>query len=252
MKNQKITPKYKLVESSKKEYSTGYGSKFMYRIEALRDFSNVKKEDIGGWVAKESNLSHEGDCWVYGNARVFKNAKVSGNAKVADEATLHNSSQVFDDVIVYGEALLSGNSKVYGTARVCGNAQMQESTRVYGHAWVADHAQLTYRAQVFDNAIVQGYAFLQGNAQARGYARVSGRSSLVSTMAATKTTLNFESVYNVTVSDDHIRVGCVMKTKKQWANFLKSSRVINTKRGTTKFEQIENAIRFALSYIPLD
>jgi hypothetical protein len=36
----------------------------LYRIKAVRDFSDVKKGDIGGYVESEDNLSHEGDCWV--------------------------------------------------------------------------------------------------------------------------------------------------------------------------------------------
>lgn len=41
-----------------------------FRIRALRDFSNVKAGDVGGFVTSEKNLSHKGDCWVSGNARV--------------------------------------------------------------------------------------------------------------------------------------------------------------------------------------
>ena len=33
------------------------------RIKALRSFMNVSKGDVGGFVEKEENLSHEGDCW---------------------------------------------------------------------------------------------------------------------------------------------------------------------------------------------
>ena len=36
------------------------------RIKALRSFGDVKEGDLGGWIEKESNLSHEGNCWVYG------------------------------------------------------------------------------------------------------------------------------------------------------------------------------------------
>jgi hypothetical protein len=54
----------------------------MYRIRALKDFSDVKAGDLGGFVESESNLSHNGDCWVYGNAKVYGNGEVFGNAKV--------------------------------------------------------------------------------------------------------------------------------------------------------------------------
>ena len=34
----------------------------------------VKPGDLGGWLEKESNLSHDGDAWVGGNARVCGDA----------------------------------------------------------------------------------------------------------------------------------------------------------------------------------
>lgn len=54
----------------------------LYRIKALRDFGNVNAGDLGGFIEKESNLSHDGDAWVCGNARVCGDAEVCGNAWV--------------------------------------------------------------------------------------------------------------------------------------------------------------------------
>ena len=38
------------------------------RIMAVRDFGNVKKGDIGGFVEWTSNLSQCGNCWIADNA----------------------------------------------------------------------------------------------------------------------------------------------------------------------------------------
>ena len=76
----------------------------LHRIKALKDFGNVKKGELGGYVESEYNLSQIGNCWVYGNAWVFGNAEVYGNAKV------------------YGNAWVYGNAEVCGNARVYGNA----------------------------------------------------------------------------------------------------------------------------------
>ena len=48
----------------------------LFRIVALRDFSDVKKGDVGGWVESEKNLSHDGDCWISGDAMVSGNSCV--------------------------------------------------------------------------------------------------------------------------------------------------------------------------------
>ena len=82
----------------------------LHRIKALKDFGNVKKGELGGYVESEYNLSQIGNCWVYGNARVCGDAELCGNAKVC------------------GDAEVCGNAKVCGDAELCGNA------RVYGNA----------------------------------------------------------------------------------------------------------------------
>ena len=54
----------------------------LFRIKALRDFGNVKKGDLGGWIEKESNLSQDGkasvfgEAWVYGEAEVYDETRV--------------------------------------------------------------------------------------------------------------------------------------------------------------------------------
>ena len=78
--------------------------KKLFRIKALVSFGNVKAGDLGGYVERENNLSHEGKAWVYGDAKVYGKAWVSGNAKV------------FGDAWVYGNAEVSGNAEVYGNA----------------------------------------------------------------------------------------------------------------------------------------
>lgn len=58
----------------------------LYRIEALRDFSDIKVGDKGGYIEREENLSQCGNAQVYGDAViesqrdyiVFKNFWSSG------------------------------------------------------------------------------------------------------------------------------------------------------------------------------
>ena len=55
----------------------------LYRIRALRDFSNVKAGDLGGYIESEENLSQDGLCWVSEDARVCGNAWVCDNTDYA-------------------------------------------------------------------------------------------------------------------------------------------------------------------------
>ena len=54
----------------------------LHRIRAVEEFGLVKVGDLGGWIEKEENLSHEGKAWVYGDAEVWGNAKVYGDANI--------------------------------------------------------------------------------------------------------------------------------------------------------------------------
>lgn len=58
--------------------------KTFYRIQALKDFSNVKKGSLGGFVESERNLSQEGDCWIYGNAIVSGDNEIVEDTMVFD------------------------------------------------------------------------------------------------------------------------------------------------------------------------
>ena len=91
--------KYKLTTDTKMRL----GRK-LFRIQALIDFGDVKKGDLGGYIEKEDNLSHDDNAWVCGDAQVYGNARVCGNAWV------------------YGNARVYGDAQVYGNARVCDSA----------------------------------------------------------------------------------------------------------------------------------
>lgn len=57
-----------------------HNGKTLHGIRAMKSFDYVAKGDLGGWIESENNLSHNADCWVYGNAEVYGNANVCDNA----------------------------------------------------------------------------------------------------------------------------------------------------------------------------
>ena len=70
--------KYILTEEAKE-----VGGHILHRIQAMRDFGDVQKGNLGGWVESEENLSHDGDCWIFDNGWVFGNAKIGFNAYIS-------------------------------------------------------------------------------------------------------------------------------------------------------------------------
>ena len=103
--------KYKITDECKV-----FGEITLHRIEALKDFNDVKKGDKGGYIEKENNLSQYGDAWVCGDALVCGNAEVCGNAKVYGNAEVCGDAEVYGDAKVYGDAWVCGNAKVCGNA----------------------------------------------------------------------------------------------------------------------------------------
>jgi len=130
--------KYKLTKTTKE-----YGSLTLYQIEALKDFGNVEKGEMGGFIEKEENLSQDGYAWVYDNARVYGDAEVCDNAWVYGNARVYGNAWVCDNARVYGNAKVYGNAGVYGDANVCDNAGVFENAKVYGNARVYGRLKLT-------------------------------------------------------------------------------------------------------------
>ena len=109
----------------------------LFRVKALISFGDVKEGELGGYIAKESNLSHSGNAWVYGNARVSGNAWVYGNARVYGNAWVYGDAEVSSNARVYGNAEVSSDAEVYGDARVYGDAEVSSNAMVCGNAEVS-------------------------------------------------------------------------------------------------------------------
>ena len=79
--------KYELTKETKV-----IGGKTLFRIRALRSFGDIKAGDLGGFIENERNLSHEGNAWVSGDARVDGDAWVDGNAQVSGDGLINSNN----------------------------------------------------------------------------------------------------------------------------------------------------------------
>ena len=171
----------------------------LHRIKALKDFSDVKAGDLGGWVEKEDNLSQSGDAWIGGDAKVYGNAVVCDNAKVFGKAKVHDNAFVCDNAWVYDYA------QVYGRAKVFGNAV------VYGYAWVYDHADVYCHAMAFGNAEICGNAGVCGYAEICGDAVVKNNEDYI----VFKNFWSSGRHFTWTRSNNMLKVGCFYGTGKE-------------------------------------
>ena len=168
--------KYKLTEETIVVYN-----KTLYRIEALKDFGDVKKGDKGGYVENEDNLSQYDNCWIYGVAKVYDDAKVCDNAIVRD------------------------NAEISGGAGVFGNAEVSDNAKVYECAWIYD------KVHVCDDAVVCDDAEVFGNARICGNATIASSSDYI----VFKNWWSSGRYFTWTRSNDMWKVGCFYGTGKE-------------------------------------
>ena len=214
--------------SKKYEFAniTHHANPNLRRIRALRDIpgAGVKAGDLGGWVEHEHNLSHDGDGWVGGDAKVLGSAQVAGDAQALAGAVVTGYTRVADSAVVrghawvagyayvsgraelsggasvYGSARVRGNARVYGAAKVCGQAQVGGNSQVYGDARVAGEAT------ILDTARVHGRAFLDGNMFLGDDANVSDTREVLYATVVGATTHN--ATLHRTNSGHKLYVGC--------------------------------------------
>lgn len=187
--------KYTLTEESK-IVKTCYSDTTVYRIVALKDFGQIRKGELGGWVGSYDNLSHEGESWVSSGATVCHGAIVRGDAQV------HGQSLIYDDAIVQDKAMVTGNATVFGRAFIEGNAMIYDRAAVGGTARISDdaaiggHATITMRANISDNARIAYAAVVTKNAHVFGNACIYNGTIL----GKVGGTVNFD--HNVKIPED--------------------------------------------------
>ena len=98
-----ITQELNEAEARGYKYILDDTGSYFHRVIACKDFSDVKKGDIGGLIDLSSTLSQKGNCWIYDDATVKEGAEIYGNAKIKDVAVVGGMKcQVSGDAIVSG------------------------------------------------------------------------------------------------------------------------------------------------------
>lgn len=163
-----VMKKYEITSESKVIDTIMISKKTVYRIKALKDFSDVKKGDLGGWIESERNLSHDGDCWIYDNAACFDSASITQNATMYDNSIAYHHAQVF------GQATIKDDAVVRNNALVTNNATIKENA-VIGDGFITGYVTVSGNSYVSNDTKISGYTIVEGNARLTGKAFVKGR-----------------------------------------------------------------------------
>lgn len=143
----KDSKKYELTDETIK-----FKGRTLHRIRALKNFSDVKRGQLGGYVESEDNLSQLDNCWIYDEGKVMDNAKIWANGTVKYKA------------IVMDEAKICGNSEVTGCAEIRDRAIICGEAKVDDYATIKDFAKVKGDATIYDNVVVKDRAIAEGDA----------------------------------------------------------------------------------------
>ena len=145
----------------------------VYQIRAKKDFGGehsalIKKGDIGGWIEKESNLSHKGECWVDDNAIARGNVRVYNDARLADNADVSGGLRISGDhTYIYGNARIHatrGSISANGSDIIRMNGDIKVNCKeltILGRTYISDSAKLSGKivlsnTKISDNATISG------------------------------------------------------------------------------------------------
>lgn len=121
-----------------------------YEGVVLNRIKRISDGLIGGFIENEENLSQEGHCFVYDNAKVF------GEAKVLDNAVVRNESIVKDYAIVSGFSEILNNAIVRKYANIGDLSIIKDNSIVEGD--VSQCALISDNSYIVENSIVKGTA----------------------------------------------------------------------------------------------
>ena len=114
------------------------------RIIALIDFGDVKKDDIGGVVSSEYNLSYYGNCWIYDDS------KVTGYSRILDNVKICNNSEIRGCVCVEGDSIIDHST-------ITGSASVRNST-ISNDSVIREHA-VVYNSSV-EHSVIRDNAYI--------------------------------------------------------------------------------------------
>ena len=172
--------KYELIKESKDTFM----GREIFRIRALKDFRNVKVGDIGGWVCSENNLSQEGECWIYDEAKCLDNAIIYDNARMSDNARMYNEAKMYDNAVMLNNSIMYDNSKMFNKAKMfgksvmrdnaemCGNATMYDSSIMYDNSKMFNNSKMYDEARMYDYAVMFNDSKMFGNSKMYNKARM--------------------------------------------------------------------------------
>lgn len=160
----------------------------VYRIVALKDFGDVKKGDLGGYIEDYRNLSHNDNCWVYDNAVVLGCSTVEQSATVRDNAIIKGKAYLANDCTISGNTVIDGNIIVGDFVEISENVVITGRAMIIDEATIKGNTKIKGGDKALETVIggnvnilgddneISGDISLKGDLTITGGARITGKS----------------------------------------------------------------------------
>ena len=131
-----------------KENTIEWKGHTLHRIRALRDFGDIRKGDIGGFVENENNLSHKGNCWIYDDAKAMDDSIMYDNSRICDKSELHDDSRMYNYTRMYdyselhNNSIMNDDSEMHDISKMYGNSIMYDYSEMYGDSELNNQVKL--------------------------------------------------------------------------------------------------------------
>ena len=156
------------------ENTIEYEGHILHRIKALKDFEHVEKGDLGGYVENKNNLSQDGNCWIYNDAKAMDNSKIydnsiiCGNSIMCDNSRIYDNSEIYGNSRMYNNSVMCGNSTMYGNSRMYDNSVMCDNSVMHGDSEMHDNSRMYVISVMCDNSIMHCDSEMHGDSKMYG------------------------------------------------------------------------------------
>lgn len=200
---QMINKKYKLLLNDTIRINR---LRIAYRIEAVKDFGDVKSGDKGGYVESIYNLSENGDCWVYENCIVLENAEIFDNAKIKGETKIYGGSNIGGNATIIDSII--GKEYGYNNINISGDVYLErvflsgsEYVDIFNNVKI-EVSSISGNISLHDNVTIKNLLFTNGtltctdDVQIKGPILIKNTATLKSGTVIENATDNYININN--------------------------------------------------------
>lgn len=133
----------------------------LYRIQALKTFTKsggynpiIHVGELGGYVETEDNLSQEGNCWIFGDAKVKDGGKVIDDAIIFDKVMVSNNSVIRGNSVVRDRCFVTHRSDIFDSTLV-GDVTVSDQSSIHSGSFLYGEIEV-YKSVISTHVILVG------------------------------------------------------------------------------------------------